>query len=274
MKNNTTLTPALFFNGEHFSNKEDVLAVEVGLSISINQIPFTITMQTPGNETALAIGLLYTENIFRSRDFIPKIELLTKDEAGFINALNITIPNHLLLKEFAGTRNIMAASSCGMCGKTSIDESEEKIIYTDSKLNPFIVKNLFEQVSNLQKSFQLSGGTHAAGAFTIEGELLTIQEDIGRHNAVDKAIGFLIQNNLLDRARCITVSGRISYEIVHKIKMARIPYLASVSAPSSLAVNYASTSGICLMAFCRNEKMTIYANENMVEQNQNFLINN
>lgn len=274
MINNTTSTAALFFNGEHFSRRDDVLAVEVGLSISINQTPFTVTMQTPGNETALAIGLLYTENIFRSKDFIPKIDIIEKDKDGFVTAVNIEIPDHLILKDFAGTRNIMSASSCGMCGKTSIDESEEKIIYTDSKLNPFIVKNLFDQVSNLQKSFQLSGGTHAAGAFTIEGELLTMQEDIGRHNAVDKAIGYLIQNNLLEKARCITVSGRISYEIVHKIKMAKIPYLASVSAPSSLAVKYAADSGICLMAFCRNEKMTIYSNEQMVEQTQKFLINN
>ena len=274
MINNTTSTAALFFNGEHFSKKDDVLAVEVGLNISINQTPFTVTMQTPGNETALAIGLLYTENIFRSKDFIPKIDIVEKNKDGFVTAVNIEIPDHLILKDFAGTRNIMSASSCGMCGKTSIDESEEKIIYTDSKLNPFIVKNLFDQVSNLQKSFQLSGGTHAAGAFTMDGELLTMQEDIGRHNAVDKAIGYLIQNKLLEKARCITVSGRISYEIVHKIKMAEIPYLASVSAPSSLAVKYAADSGICLMAFCRNEKMTIYSNEQMVEQTQKFLINN
>jgi FdhD protein len=119
-------------------------------------------------------------------------------------------------------------------------------------------------VSTEQENFQKSGGTHAAGAFTINGEMLNMQEDIGRHNAVDKVIGYLLNNDLLDKAKCLTVSGRISYEIVNKAKMAGIPFLASVSAPSTLAVDYAQEAGITLMAFCRNNKFTIYSNPQQV----------
>jgi len=119
---------------------------------------------------------------------------------------------------------------------------------------------MFDKVSAQQKAFQQCGGTHAAGMFTINGELLVVQEDIGRHNAVDKAIGWLINNHQLDQAKCMTVSGRVSYEIVNKATAAGIPFLASVSAPSSLAVEESQKAGISLLAFCRNNKLTVYSN--------------
>ncbi len=191
----------------------------------------------------------------------------------FDNTVEINMPEksnsysrsqaELVLKDFAGTRNVISASSCGICGKTSLDEENDRV-QNNEVLKPGLVARMFEQVSARQRSFQQSGGTHAAGAFTIDGELLTVQEDIGRHNAVDKAIGWLINNRQLDKAKCLTVSGRVSYEIVNKAKAAGIPFLAAVSAPSSLAVDESEKAGISLLAFCRNDKLTVYSNPDQV----------
>ncbi len=254
----------LFYNDQKFSPVEDFLAVEVALRIAVNSIPFTLTMQTPGNEKELAIGLLFTEKIIQTAPENLEIEITGINEAGFINSLNVKTPNHFILKDFSGNRNVISSSSCGVCGKTELDTFDEIKIANDAVLNPSFVAKMFQQVSEKQKAFQQSGGTHAAGAFTIDGQLLSIQEDIGRHNAVDKVIGSLIQNKALDKVKCLTVSGRVSYEIVNKAKEAGIPFLASVSAPSTLAVDMAEQSGITLLAFCRNNKLTIYSNANQV----------
>lgn len=260
---NTKPYKGLFYQQEKFSLVEDLLAVEVALAISINGVPFTVTMQTPGNEMDLVRGLLYSENIFRSLTVEPLITITGRNAENHINAVEVTLPPELVLKDFAGTRNVISASSCGICGKTSLDEESSTVCNTE-KLDPLIVGAMFGKVSVQQKAFQQSGGTHAAGMFTIDGELLVVQEDIGRHNAVDKAIGWLINNHQLDKAKCMTVSGRVSYEIVNKATAAGIPFLASVSAPSSLAVEESEKAGISLMAFCRNDKLTVYSNPDQV----------
>ena len=250
----------LFFNEGKFSQVEDILAVEVALSIAVNEVPFTVTMQTPGNEMELVRGLLFSEKIVQSLTEHPVIDILERNEEGFISAVNVKIPSEFILRDFAGTRNVISASSCGVCGKTELDELGTDRVLNSDILNPSLVKMMFEKVNSQQKIFQHSGGTHAAGAFTIDGELLIVMEDIGRHNAVDKVIGYLVNNNILDKAKLTTVSGRVSYEIVSKAKSAGIPFLASVSAPSSLAVDSAEAAGISLMAFCRNNKFTVYSN--------------
>jgi FdhD protein len=254
----------LFFNDGKFSRVRDILSVEVGLSISINGVPFTVTMQTPGHEKDLVRGLLFSESIYRDLEVHPDMEATGISEDGYVNAINLIIPDHLILKDFAGTRNVMSASSCGLCGKTSFDEAQQAVIINHDILDPFLVGLMFDQMSEKQKSFQQSGGTHAAGAFTLDGTMLSIREDIGRHNAVDKVIGDLIYNNLLNQVKCLTVSGRISFEIVSKAISAGIPYLASVSAPSTLAVDIAEQAGMTLMAFCRNHKLTVYSNTGQV----------
>jgi FdhD protein len=263
---------AVFYNGKEFSNLEDSISVEVALSIAVNEVPFTVTMQTPGNEAELARGLLFTEGIITDRNIKPEVEVTTKNEEGFITSVNVKVPADFVIKDFANTRNVISASSCGICGKTSLDDIEGKPLNNSEILLGDLVPKMFEKVSQGQKNFQLSGGTHAAGAFTIDGVMLTLQEDIGRHNAVDKVIGYLLNNGLLDKAKCLTVSGRISFEIVSKTKAAGIPFLAAVSAPSSLAIDNAQESGITLMAFCRNDKYTIYSNPQQVALgNQHFV---
>ena len=254
----------LFYNHGKFSSVEDVLSIEIGLSISINETPFTVTMQTPGQEKDLVRGLLFSESIYRDTEVHPEMKVTAFDDNAFITAVNLTIPEEKILKSFAGSRNVMSASSCGLCGKTSFDDEAPVFLQNHDVLDPVVIGSMFDQMSEKQKSFKLSGGTHAAGAFTLDGEMLSIREDIGRHNAVDKVIGDLIFSNTLDKAKCLTVSGRISFEIVSKAISAGIPYLASVSAPSTLAVDMAQESGMTLMAFCRNNKLTVYSNTGKV----------
>lgn len=258
----------LFFNNGKFSEVKDVLSVEIGLSISINGTPFTVTMQTPGQEKDLVRGLLFSESIYRDLEIHPEMKVTEFDDDAYITAINLSIPEEKILKEFAGSRNVMSASSCGLCGKTSFDDDTPIVLQHDDQMDPEVIGAMFDQMSEKQKSFILSGGTHAAGAFTLDGKMLSIREDIGRHNAVDKVIGDLIYNGKLDQARCLTVSGRISYEIVSKAISAGIPYLASVSAPSTRAVDMAQESGMTLMAFCRNNKLTVYSNTGNVRQEE------
>jgi FdhD protein len=259
----------LLFNGKEFSQVEDSLAVEVALCIAVNETPFTVTMQTPGNETELVRGLLFTENIFRNLTHKLSIEVRARSKEGHITSINVHLPDEMVLKDFAGTRNVISVSSCGLCGKTSFDDTDSVSVSNSEVLDPAIVSKMFELSDGNQNVFRKTGGTHAAGAFTIDGRLLTLQEDIGRHNAVDKVIGYLIGNDLMDKVKCLTVSGRISYEIVGKTKSAGIPFLAAVSAPSSLAIDCAQESGITLMAFCRNNKFTIYSNPQQVAGGHN-----
>src|SRR6187549_1080326 len=132
----------LFYNNGRFSPVRDILSVEIGLSISINQIPFTVTMQTPGLEKDLVRGLLFSESIYRDLDIHPKLEATGFDENGYITAINLTIPDHMILKDFAGTRNVMSASSCGLCGKTSFDEVSEATIINHDVLDPTVIARM------------------------------------------------------------------------------------------------------------------------------------
>ncbi|MBI4931238.1 MAG: formate dehydrogenase accessory sulfurtransferase FdhD [Bacteroidetes bacterium] len=246
---------------------EDALAVEELLKITINGSPYTITMRTPGSEEELVRGLLFSENVYTDLQFNPVISIKEKNNSGFIKWIDVVIPLDKIGKGFESVRNIMSVSSCGICGKTDLDEiagQEQKIIQTE-KLKPETVDKMFEQMNSNQNTFKASGGSHGCAVFTLEGELLAIQEDIGRHNAVDKAIGCLILEKKLRKARCMTVSGRISYEIVTKCFSADIPFLSAVSAPSSLAVDLAEQLGITLMAFCRDNKFTAYSRIDNIE---------
>jgi len=264
----------LFYNHGTFSRVEDVLAVEESLSIAINGEPFTVTMRTPGYEAELIRGLLYTEEVYRDTETTPFVEILETNAKGYVTSVNVKIPEDKILKDFAGSRNIISASSCGLCGRTSFEDTITKNTITETGvLEPSLIAQMFESMSKQQEAFQKSGGTHASAVFTLEGELLDIKEDIGRHNAVDKVIGALVNNNSLGKAKVLTVSGRISYEIVNKALSAGIPFLASVSAPSTLAIENADAAGMTIMAFCRTNKLTIYAHPERIVQQDTVQVN-
>lgn len=261
--NASTHSKAHYYNGDVVSTQNDIVAVEVGLRVSINSIPYTVTMQTPGNEIELVKGLLYSEGICTSIDQA-QCHVISYNTNGYIDAINVEIDSRYIVKDFVGTRNVISASSCGLCGKTEWNDVIENKLHSKQKIALITIQAFFEEVSKEQLLFRLTGGTHAAGLFDRNKKVIGVREDIGRHNAVDKVIGHALQTNKLKEALCLTVSGRLSFEIVHKAHRAQIPFLASVSAPSSLAVSYAEEAGICLIAFCRGNKCTVYSQHNSI----------
>lgn len=253
-----------------FSDVEDTLTVEEAIQISINGSPYTVTMRTPGDDHELVRGLLYSEDIFTNLELPFKMMSTNINEQGEVTSVDVIIDEAELGKGYIPTRNILSVSSCGICGKLELDDIsvDGEALKHDLKLDLDTLDSMFMEMNTQQASFLKSGGCHAAAAFSVDGELLDIREDIGRHNAVDKVIGGLILNNKLDQAHCLLVSGRVSYEIVTKAFMAKFPYLASVSAPSTLAVDYAEELGVTLLSFCRNGKATCYSNKHAIKRTQ------
>jgi FdhD protein len=239
----------------------DSLTVEEALQININGKPFTVSMRTPGEDMSLVRGMLHSEGVINDIHFNPEIAVKKENEEGIITIVNLDIPKDELGEGYSNSRSLLSVSSCGICGKTELSDLSfiGKTIADNEKIDIALIHQLFDKMKVLQHDFKQSGGTHAAAAFTIKGDLLCSMEDIGRHNAVDKVIGKLIALNTLSDAKILTVSGRISYEIVIKCFKAKIPFLAAVSAPSSLAVDYAKELGITLFAFCRDKRATCYS---------------
>lgn len=236
---------------------EDELTVEEALSISINGSPFTITMRTPGDDDCLVRGILNSEGIIRSGTEI-SCELSKEDGIGFAKVL---IDEPEILKDYTNNRNLLSVSSCGICGTTELEDitKGDAVHLDDKSISSALIPRLFDRMEREQSTFQRSGGSHAAGLFSKEGSLLSLKEDIGRHNAVDKSIGDLLLQKQHKKAYILTVSGRVSYEIIIKAFKARIPIICSVSAPSSLAVDFAKELGITLIAFCRDDRFTCYS---------------
>ncbi len=240
----------------------DALTIEEALQININKKPFTVTMRTPGNDNSLVRGLLHTEGIIKNQSYNPELNLIKEsNDDGIVTVVELSIPKEELGEGYSNSRSLLSVSSCGICGRTELGDIsfEGKTINNDDKIDITLINSLFEKMNTLQSDFHQSGGTHAAAVFSIKGELLCAMEDIGRHNAVDKVIGKLILSKNLDNARILTVSGRVSYEIIIKCFKAKIPFLAAVSAPSSLAVDFAKELGITLFAFCRDGRATCYS---------------
>jgi FdhD protein len=240
---------------------EDALTIEEALQININEAAFTVSMRTPGEDEALVRGLLHSEGVIKEAHWMPQMEVKKENEEGVVTIIDVTIPSTYLGEGYTNSRSLLSVSSCGICGKTELEDLSFSGVKMEDGLQLEIgtLRKLFDRMNSQQFDFKQSGGTHAAAAFSMEGTLLVAMEDIGRHNAVDKVVGKLIATQQLDRAKILTVSGRISYEIVVKCFKARIPFLAAVSAPSSLAVDYAKELGITLFAFCRGDRVTCYA---------------
>lgn len=237
---------------------QDALTVEAALQIVVNQVPFTVTMRTPGADDALVRGLLYAEDVYRQPAPLT-IHYQTKNTITTI--AHLSIPQAALGAGLHSSRRLLSVSSCGICGKTELDETAtfQHALQKELELSIEVLVEAFAQMKTQQPTFLQSGGSHAAAALDIEGRLLTLQEDVGRHNAVDKVVGALLKAQNLAESVALLVSGRLSYEIVAKAYSAGIPILAAVSAPSSLAVEYAKQFGITLLGFCRGNKLTCYA---------------
>lgn len=238
---------------------KDHLVVEAPLQININNSSYTVVMRTPGNDEDLVRGLLYAEDIYKKKSklFIEVIE--TKNNIPTI--VNVTIDKEILGKGYLTKRTLLSVSSCGICGKQKLEDItiEGKPIKNYQNFSTEDVFEMLQKMNQLQQTFHISGGSHAAAIFTKNKELLTCKEDIGRHNAVDKTVGFLLNTNQLQEANYLVVSGRVSYEIISKAFLAKIPVVVAVSACSSLAVDFAKEFGICLIGFTRENKLTVYS---------------
>ncbi|RPD93064.1 formate dehydrogenase accessory sulfurtransferase FdhD [Aureibaculum marinum] len=236
----------------------DTLVIEAPLQININSEAYTVVMRTPGNDYELIRGLLFAEDIYKKPQNFD-YEILEASTNGF-SIINVSIPKNNLGNGYLNKRTLLSVSSCGICGKQKIDD----IKVTGNKMRdeitikPSQLQRLFFEMKQKQVLFKKTGGSHAAAIFNKEHQLLTVKEDIGRHNAVDKSIGNLLTNNKIKAASILIVSGRVSYEIISKAFIANIPVVASVSASSSLAIDFAKEFGMKLISFCRDKKATYY----------------
>jgi FdhD protein len=244
-------------DGTHIS--KEMLAVEAALQIDINGEPYTVVMRTPGDDHELIRGLLYAEDIYKGSEIL-HMETLKTDPNGF-SIIDATIPKHLIGDGYMNKRTLLSVSSCGICGKQKLDDIAVtgKSIGARQIFDVDRLSAMFAALKSRQSTFSLTGGTHAAALFDSNYEILTVKEDIGRHNAVDKVVGSCLYADTLSNGFALLVSGRVSYEIISKAFIARIPYVAGVSACSSLAVDFAKEFGIGLIGFSRKDRATIYA---------------
>lgn len=243
---------------------KDNLVIEAALQIDINGEPYTTVMRTPGNDIELVRGLLYAEDIFKGNDLQFDLK---KYEKNHFSVVDLTIPEQKLGKGYLNKRTLLSVSSCGICGKQTLEAIalNGKALQDHTLFSIIEIKEMYKKMADKQTLFNTTGGCHATSAFDSDGNLLTVMEDIGRHNALDKVIGSLLNDNNLAAAKCILVSGRVSYEIISKAFIAKIPVVAAVSACSSLAVDYAKELGICLIGFNRGNKATIYSNPQYIK---------
>jgi FdhD protein len=255
----------LRYDRGELSSAPDELAPEEPLEVRVRGRPVSVTMRTPGHDAELAAGFLLTEGIIRSRGDVLRIEPCGRNEDG--NLLNVVLAPEVHVDFEKLTRHVFASSSCGLCGKATIEAVRSTFprVESDVTVDAETLVGLPEVMRRAQSSFDRTGGVHAAALFDSDGALLVLREDVGRHNAVDKVLGFALLNNMmpLDR-RVLLVSGRSSFEIVQKALAGRVPVVAAVSAPSSLAVEFARESGQTLVGFLRQGRMNVYSHADRI----------
>ena len=245
----------------------DTVTAEEPLEVRVAGRALAVTMRTPGNDFDLAIGFLLTEGLIEGAgDVATLMHCQDEGEDGrpTYNVVDVALQPGVPLPDVSLERSFHTTSSCGVCGKASIDAVRVRSTYDvagdTTPLPPGLLMSLPDLLRAHQKVFDRTGGLHAAGLFTAAGELLAVREDVGRHNAVDKLIGWAAREQRLPLTGCVLmVSGRASFELTQKALMAGIPCLAAVSAPSSLAVELATESGMTLVGFLRPPRLTVYA---------------
>jgi FdhD protein len=264
------------------SERADLLAAEEPLGIRIDGQAVSLTMRTPGDDIDLAAGFLVSEGIVASAADIASIKICDgqrcghdhhggndhggndhEDGDGVGNIADVTLRPGLTLRPEL-RRSFLTSSACGVCGKAAIEDLHVPgrfELFNDLVLvTADVLAGLPDALRQAQRVFERTGGLHAAGLFSAEGELLVVREDVGRHNAVDKVVGWALQADLLPlTGRILLVSGRASFELVQKAVLAGIPVLAAVSAPSSLAAQLAADAGLTLVGFLRGGSMNVYA---------------
>ena len=249
--------------GETTCQVADWLAREEPLEIRVRGQSVAVTMRTPGHDAELACGFLVTEGVLTKREEVVEAAHCETGEAAALgNVLNVFVAPGVGINFSELTRHVFASSSCGLCGKASIESVHQHFppITRLPDVAAKVVRSLPEKLIPTQTAFSKTGGVHAAALFDLNGELLVLREDVGRHNAVDKVLGWAFLNRRLPlRDHVLLVSGRASFEIMQKALAGGIPIVAAVSAPSSLAVEFARESGQALIGFLRGGSFNVYA---------------
>jgi FdhD protein len=247
--------------GKEAQKQSDVLVREEPLEIRVRGKSVAVTMRTPGCDAELAAGFLLSEGIISQRDDIIEIAPCLESDSPE-NTLNVFIASSTEIDFARLTRHVFASSSCGVCGKASIESVHQHFPPLESgcTIAAETLTTLPDRMRAAQTTFSQTGGLHAAAIFYLEGHLLVLREDAGRHNAVDKILGWgFLENKLPFDSHVLLVSGRASFEIVQKALAARIPIIAAVSAPSSLAVEFAQESNQTLIGFLRGKTFNVYS---------------
>ncbi len=233
--------------------------------------PLAVTMRTPGDDIDLALGFLFTEGVIRGRHDVRTAQLCAGAQEGpnTYNVVDVALAPDVPAPATDPSRNFHTTSSCGVCGKASIDAVRTRSIFTlgdDATRVPAVTLAALPDILRAaQRTFESTGGLHAAGLFSVDGTRLAVREDVGRHNAVDKVIGWALRRDCLPLAgHVLLVSGRASFELTQKASMAGIPVLAAVSAPSTLAVDLADEAGLTLVGFLRGPTMNVYTHPDRI----------
>lgn len=262
MRQSIELTQVTEWNGGEIRTADDCLAAEEPLEIHVSGKPVTVTMRTPGQDKELAAGLLLTEGLIEDRSQIAAIRQAEVLHGPGGNLVEIDLAPGTPAPQ-TSERNLFAASGCGLCGKASIQEIRRRGLQRPLNrlsVTAEVLCNLPDRLREGQTIFGRTGGLHAAALFSGAGDLLEVREDIGRHNAVDKVIGWALLSGLIPLSNCVMmVSGRGGFEIAQKALAAGVPVLASVSAPSSLAVRLAREFDLTLIGFLRGRRFVVYS---------------
>jgi FdhD protein len=258
------------------SERADLLATEEPLGIRIDGQAVSLTMRTPGDDIDLAAGFLVSEGVVASPADIAVMRVCDGQRCGHDheagdavgNIVDVTLRPGLTIQPGL-RRAFLTSSACGVCGKASIEDlhvpGRFDLFNDPVEVRADVLAGLPDTLRNAQRVFERTGGLHAAGLFSAAGELLVVREDVGRHNAVDKVVGWALQADMLPlTGRILLVSGRASFELVQKAVLAGIPVLAAVSAPSSLAVQLAADAGLTLVGFLRGGSMNVYSGTDRV----------
>ena len=259
---------------------EDHISIEEPLEIILKykdkneswiEKTISITMRTPGDDEDLVRGFLFNEKVIDKLDYIEKIESVgeTSEQYGLQNKIIVTINNSENIDIDKIKRNFLTNSSCGVCGKSSLDVldiiKKDKILKFEPKISKEILMKSPNNLRQNQSEFSKTGGIHASGLFSAQGDIVAIKEDVGRHNALDKLIGYALSKKLLDnKCQFLTCSGRLNFDLVQKALMANIGILIGVGAPTSLAIDLANKFDMTLVGFVKEDSFNIYSNKERI----------
>ncbi|AZM49568.1 formate dehydrogenase accessory sulfurtransferase FdhD [Streptomyces sp. WAC 06738] len=270
----TVRRPVVRVRGGRVDRRADTLVAEEPLEIRLGGRALAITMRTPGDDFALATGFLVSEGVLARGAELASVTYCAgavdgAEGGNTYNVVDVRLTAGVVAPDVSLERNVYTTSSCGLCGKASLDAVRTTTRWPvgdeGMRLTPGVLAALPDRLRAGQRVFDRTGGLHAAALFTEDGELIDLREDVGRHNAVDKLIGRALQQDRLPLSGAVLmVSGRASFELAQKAAMAGIPVLAAVSAPSSLAVDLAAETGMTLVGFLRGDTMNVYAGEHRI----------